>query len=71
MVIGSIGGAAANVAQEAQETRAVTRQEAAKGDRIAQRKLAKEEAAQAAQQVPAASDEGAETAKGTRVKVVA
>jgi hypothetical protein len=35
-------------AQEAQETPAVTRQEALKGDRVAQRKLARQEAAQGA-----------------------
>ena len=36
---------AESAAQEAEETPAVTRQEAGKGDRVAQRKLAKEEAA--------------------------
>ena len=35
---------AAAATQEAQESRAVTQQEAAKGDRVAQRKLAKEAA---------------------------
>jgi hypothetical protein len=36
-----------SIVEEAQETRDVTRKEAAKGDRVAQRKLAAEEAAQA------------------------
>jgi hypothetical protein len=63
--------AVASATQEAQETPAVTRQEATKGDRVAQRKLAKEQAAATAASQPneAASSPARNT--GRRVRVVA
>jgi hypothetical protein len=56
--------------QEALETPAVTRQEALKGDRVAQRKLERERRTQLATEAPGESASGS-TEKKFRVNVVA
>jgi hypothetical protein len=66
--------AAESAAQEAEETPAVTRQEAAKGDRAAQRKLAREQARATSAETakdPTATSQGTKGKTGRSVSVVA